>query len=109
MRIALRKAACSLETNFPSLRVNRRLALLLVFFALNVLPISSQSTTSLDDVHIQPSEMQPVTDGVAAPFPPAHVVPRALTVNVSAVLEPGTITDGTNRLVQGLARNRCEV
>ncbi len=91
--------------NQLSLRVNRRLALLLVFFALNVLPISSQSTTSLDDIHIQPRVMQPVTDGMAAPFALPDVGPRPMKVNVSLVLVPVTIMDGMNRLVQGLDRN----
>jgi len=95
--------------NQLSLRVNQPFASLLVFFALSVLPISGQSSTSLDDIHIQPRVMQPATDGMAAPFALPDVGPKPMKVNVSLVLVPVTIMDGMNRLVQGLDRNSFQV
>ncbi len=80
--------------NQLSLRVNRPFASLLVFFALNVLQISGQSSTSLDDIHIQPRVMQPATDGMAAPFALPDVGPRPMKVNVSLVLVPVTSRRG---------------
>jgi Ca-activated chloride channel homolog len=95
--------------NQHSLGGNRPFALLVVFFALNVLPISSQSTTSTDEVHIQPRVMQPAATGTVAPFALPEGDPKPMKVNVSLVLVPVTIMDGMNRLVQGLDRNSFQV
>src|SRR5206468_13091606 len=62
-----------------------------------------------DDNHIQPREMQPAADGMAAPFAPPDVGPTPMKVNVSLVLVPVTNMDGMNRLVQGLDRNSFQV
>lgn len=99
--------------NQLSMRVNRRFALVLVFFALNVLQISGQSS-AIDEVHvqprlIQPRLMQPSDSGTVAPFALPEVGPKPMKVNVSLVLVPVTIMDGMNRLVQGLDRNSFQV
>jgi Ca-activated chloride channel homolog len=95
--------------NQHSLGGNRPFALLVAFFALNVLPISSQSTTSTDEVHIQPRVMQPAATGTVAPFALPEGDPKPMKVKVSLVLVPVTTMDGTNRLVQGLGRNSFQV
>jgi Ca-activated chloride channel family protein len=91
--------------NQLSLRVNRAFAILLVFFLVHVLPSRAQNSTTIDEVHIQPRVMQPFTNGTMVSGSVPEAGPKAMKVNVNLVLVPVTITDGMNRLVQGLDRN----
>src|ERR1700756_2544261 len=95
------------------------------FFALSVLagllvwPSLSAvaQTTGVNDVHVQPREIEKSKDAAAADVPKenvsttnglsAHV--RPLKVDVDLVLVPVTITDPMNRLVTGLDRENFQL
>jgi Ca-activated chloride channel homolog len=75
--------------------------------------------TDVNDVHVQPREIQkptdasvkePVSESLTASIPPgatAHV--RPLKVDVDLVLVPVTITDPMNRLVTGLEKENFQL
>ncbi len=76
------------------------------------LPAIAQ-TTDVNDVHVQPRELEKAKDEPSLLIPPttdklsAHV--RPLKVDVDLVLVPVTITDPMNRLVTGLEKENFQL
>ena len=94
----------------------RRILLFLTVLACLGLPASAQ-TTDVNDIHIQPREIEKSKDAAATEVPKenvsttnglsAHV--RPLKVDVDLVLVPVTITDPMNRLVTGLDKENFQL
>ncbi len=94
------------------LRPEQWIALTVAVFLLFSLPVFAQ-TTDVNDIHIQPREVEKpkelpkpelasATNGLSA-----HV--RPLKVDVDLVLVPVTITDPMNRLVTGLEKDNFQL
>jgi Ca-activated chloride channel family protein len=87
--------------------------LLLATGAASAFSIPALAQTTVDDVHIQPRELEkPKTEEVAtqtlvSPSLNTHV--RPLKVAVDLVLVPVTITDPMNRLVTGLEKQNFQL
>jgi Ca-activated chloride channel family protein len=70
--------------------------------------LSTAAQSDLDEVHIQPRITPSETSGQLSGI--SHLTNRnAIRVNVDLVLVPVTITDGMNRLVQGLDKENFQV
>jgi len=86
---------------------------LLAIAAVCALPMAAFGQAEVNDVHIQPREVEKdkggevATQNLVSPSLSAHV--RALKVDVDLVLVPVTITDPMNRLVTGLEKENFEL
>ena len=96
-----------------SLAANLRSCLPIALFTLASLCVPAFGQTDVNDVHIQPREVEkppepPKPDLVASTAGmTAHV--RPLKVDVDLVLVPVTITDPMNRLVTGLEKQNFQL
>ena len=96
-----------------SLAATLRLCLPIALFTLASLCVPASAQTDVNDVHIQPREVEkppepPKPDLVASTAGmTAHV--RPLKVDVDLVLVPVTITDPMNRLVTGLDKQNFQL
>ena len=101
----------------PLLSGRRRRGILLTLAALACLGVPAFTQTGVNDVHVQPREIEKSKDAPDAPKEnlvksttnglSAHV--RPLKVDVDLVLVPVTITDPMNRLVTGLDKENFQL
>jgi len=94
-------------------QMSRWLALAFFAFACVAIPAGGQ-TTDVNDVHVQPREVErpkdpPKPDLMASTTTGMSAHVRPLKVNVDLVLVPVTITDPMNRLVTGLDKENFQL